>query len=300
MATLVSGLPVGLNAAVFIVQHIDPRSTGELAAILGRAGPLPSAMAVDGEAIAFGEIRVARPDHHLILEKDCIRVVQGPKENRSRPAIDPLFRSAAHIYRSRVTGVVLTGYLDDGTAGLWAIKRAGGIAVVQDPADAEHPDMPKNALNGVQVDHCVPIKDMARLMVDLTNTPAGETPPKVEQEFEEVPGIVYVCPDCGGPLREIKIGNEKLVRFRCLVGHAYSMITLLEAHAEARESVLWSAAVALTHEALLAERASEHAMTQNEQRSATSLRLEAEKARQQAQTIRDMLTSSPARGAASA
>lgn len=294
LQTLVGGFPADLNAAIYIVLHVAPRTPSHLAGILGRATPLPTAVAVDGETISFGEIRVPRPDYHLLLEPGKARVIQGPKENRSRPAIDTLFRSAAHTYGGRVIGVVLTGYLDDGTAGLWSIKRAGGLAVVQDPDDAEHPEMPKNAADGTEVDHIVPLKDMAKLLVELASIPAGTQAPRPD-DVQEVPGVVYVCPDCNGPLREIKIGNEKLVRFRCLVGHAFSMMTLLDGHAEARESALWTAVVSLDHQAMLADRAAQHATSRDEPEAAAALTSEAENARSQADLIRGLLRSNPAR-----
>jgi two-component system chemotaxis response regulator CheB len=294
LETLVGGLPSDLQAAVFIVLHIGPRADDLLASILGRAGRLRCASAVDGERIPFGEVRVAPPDYHLMLEYERVVVVRGPKENRSRPAIDTLFRSAARAYGNRVIGVVLTGKLDDGTAGLWAVKRGGGIAVVQDPADAEFPDMPKNARDGVDVDHSVPLKDIADLLTSLTAIPAIGGEPIVDEDHE-VPGVVYVCPDCNGPLREIKIGNEKLVRFRCLVGHAFSMMSLLEGHAEATESALWSAVVSLEHEAMFADRAATHALATGEADVATTLANEATRARKQVQVLRGMLVSKPSR-----
>ena len=287
---LIGGLPADFPAAVFIVLHMNGREPSQLAQILTKAGHLPVAMAVDGEPISFGEVRVARPDHHLIIEQGRLCVIQGPKENRHRPAIDALFRSAAREFGGRVIAVVLTGNLDDGTAGLWAVERAGGLTVVQDPQDAEYPDMPKNARAGVDIDHCVALRDMPRLLVSLANIPLVEEA-KMEDHTHEVPGVAYLCPDCNGPLREIKIGNEKLVRFRCLVGHAFTMMTLLEAQAEVREARLWSAVVALEHEAFISERAAEHARTHNDLQAAAVLVQEAELARQHGQVIRKMIVS---------
>ena len=288
LETLVGGLPADLQAAIFIVLHVGPRADDMLAAILGRHTNLKCASAADGEPIAIGEVRVAPPDYHLMLEQGRMVLTHGPKENRSRPAVDTLFRSAAAAYGNRVIGVVLTGNLDDGTAGLWAIKRGGGIAVVQDPEDAEYADMPRNARGGVSVDYTVPLKEMASLLTRLTAAPALGNEPAVDDE-SEVPGIVYVCPDCNGPLREIKIGNERLVRFRCLVGHRFSMVTLLEGHAAATESALWSAVVALEHEALFADRAAKHATAQNEPETAAGLAEEATRAREQVQGLRGYL-----------
>ncbi len=288
LRTLMGGLPPSLPAAVFVVMHLDPRSPSVLADLLGRAGKLRTMAATDGEPIPYGEVRVAPPDHHLILERERVVVAHGPKENRSRPAIDTLFRSAALAFRTRVIGVVLTGNLDDGTAGLWSIKRAGGIAVVQDPQDAEFPDMPKNARDAVAIDHCVPLAGMAALLTRLTTMSAPEADMTIADD-DDVPGVVYVCPECHGPLREVRTGNEKVVRFRCLVGHAYSMVTLLEAHTEARESTLWSALVSLEHQALLSDRAARHASSRNETGIADGLTAEAAKAREQGDVLRGFL-----------
>lgn len=296
LQSLIRALPKNLPAAVLIVMHLDPRSPSVLGEILARAGLLRCRAAIDDEPIPFGEIRVARPDYHLTIDRERVHILQGPKENRSRPAIDTLFRSAADAFGSRVIGVVLTGHLDDGTAGLWAIKRAGGITVVQDPQDAEYPEMPKSATESVTVDHCVPLRDMASLLARLTEVPAAEDTIMIKEDHD-VPGVVYVCPDCDGPLREIKTGNERLVRFRCLVGHAFSMKTLLEGHAEAREAALWTAVVSLEHQAMIAERAARQATSLEDTASATTLTAEAAEARKQGRMIRAMLMTSPSRKA---
>ena len=173
---IIKQLPHDLNAAVFIVWHVSPHSRSMLPEILSRAGKLEVKHPADGESIQPGKIYVARPDRHLLLEAGRVRLTKGPKENRFRPAVDPLFRSAAYAYGARVVGVVLTGALDDGTAGLWAIKDRGGIAVVQDPAEAEQPSMPSSALNNVQVDYCLPISEIPPLMVTLTQQSVGSKP----------------------------------------------------------------------------------------------------------------------------
>jgi two-component system chemotaxis response regulator CheB len=166
---LVGGLLRDLSAAVFVVLHIPPDSPSYLPSILADAGPLPTTTAVDGALIERGHIYVAQPDHHLLLDaSDRMRTTRGPKENRARPAIDPLFRSAAAAYGARVIGVVLTGSLNDGTAGLYMIKQCGGTAIAQDPNDATEPSMPLCALSNVKVDHCVPLERIAPLLVRLT------------------------------------------------------------------------------------------------------------------------------------
>jgi two-component system, chemotaxis family, protein-glutamate methylesterase/glutaminase len=162
---LCTGLPGNLKAAVFIAQHTSPSARSELPSILGRAGALPVSHAAEGEPIRTGHIYVAPPDRHLLVKPGYMLVRKGPKENRVRPAADPLFRSAAVAYGPRVVGMVLTGMLDDGTAGLMAIKRCGGVAVVQDPSDAEWPDMPRHAKQMVAVDFCRPLAALADLVV---------------------------------------------------------------------------------------------------------------------------------------
>jgi chemotaxis response regulator CheB len=161
LTRLVAGLPPNLPAAVHVVQHTGPGAPGLLGQILDRVGPLPVRMAVDGEPFAFGEIRVAPPDHHLLLTTDGVRLDRGPIENRVRPAIDVLFRSAAIALGSRVIGVVLTGNLSDGAAGLRAIKQCGGISLVQAPEDALYPDMPRNAIRNDHPDAVLPLEALA-------------------------------------------------------------------------------------------------------------------------------------------
>ena len=251
-------LPADLPAAVLVVLHMPPQSSSRLPQILSRAGALPATHPTDKELIRPGHIYVARPDFHLLVEKDRVRVVRGPRENRSRPAIDPLFRTAAVSYGPRVVGVILTGALDDGTSGLWAIKQRGGIAVVQNPEDAFISSMPANALEYVEIDHCLPLSELPALLARLAREPAeaeGAYPVPKDMEFEsklaasdsatseseERPGALsaFTCPECKGPLWELHDGN--LVRFRCRQGHAYTADTMLNGQSEAVEDALWTA-----------------------------------------------------------
>src|SRR5437588_1316031 len=169
LVKLVRGLPADLPAAVFVVLHIPAHSPSLLPAILSRAGRLPAVHSTDNTKIEPGCIYIAPPDNHMLIEQDHICVVRGPKENRHRPAVDPTLRSAALTSGPRVIGVILTGALDDGTAGLLAVKRRGGIAVVQDPQDALYPSMPQNAIEYVDVDHIVPLSQMASLLKRLVD-----------------------------------------------------------------------------------------------------------------------------------
>jgi two-component system chemotaxis response regulator CheB len=174
LAKLVSGLPGDLPAALFVVLHIPANTTSMLPAILQRAGPLPVSHPIDGAKIECGHIYVASPDHHLLVEHGNIRLIWGPTENRHRPAIDPLMRSAAIAYGPRVIGVLLSGMDGDGTAGLRAIKRRGGLAVVQDPAEALFPSMPENALAYARIDHTVTSRELGPLLGRLARCPADD------------------------------------------------------------------------------------------------------------------------------
>src|SRR4051812_28114126 len=244
LAEVARGLPADLPAAVFVVWHLAPGSLGVLPRVLGEAGPLPAANAADGEEVRPGRVYVAPPDRHLVLEPGRVRVTRGPRENRFRPAVDPLFRSAALASGPRVVGVVLTGALDDGTAGLWAVKARGGVAVVQDPAEATFPWMPRSALAHVRVDHVLPLAHIPPLLARLARGgPApAEGSPVPEQMGVEArialgdnalqagvmglgPPSPYTCPECHGTLLQMKTGG--LLRFRCHTGHAYTLSSLL-------------------------------------------------------------------------
>jgi two-component system, chemotaxis family, protein-glutamate methylesterase/glutaminase len=257
---LAAGLPRELPAAVFVVWHLSPGVKSALPEVLSRAGPLPAANPQDGDAIENGRIYVAPADHHLLLERGYVRVARGPKENRFRPAVDPLFRSAAYVYGPRVVGVVLSGALDDGTAGLWTIKLRGGTAVVQEPADASNRSMPLNALENGAVDHKLPAAQVGPLLARLAREPAAPQPLIPGRELRKIEHEVriaeqhealeehvmaygelspYTCPQCHGVLTEIREGS--IVRFRCHTGHAFSSGTLLDSTSELIEARLWDA-----------------------------------------------------------
>jgi two-component system, chemotaxis family, protein-glutamate methylesterase/glutaminase len=303
---IVSGLPRDLPAAVFVVLHVSPRGTTKFPEILSRAGHIPAAHALDKEPIRPGRIYVAPPDFHLLLRNGTIRLVRGPKENNARPAIDATFRTAARIYGPRVVGVVLSGALDDGTAGLAAIKERGGIALVQDPGDALFPDMPRNAMEAVKIDYCLPTREIASLLVRLALEPVkGETAPPVPEEMqkeseieamdmgtiedEEKPGTpsVFGCPECGGVLWELQ--DDELLRFRCRVGHAYGAEGLLAAQSESLDTALWSAFRALEENAALCRRLAKQALKNQRIKSAKLFEGRAEAAERQADAIRRVL-----------
>ena len=273
LRSLCRGLPADLPAAVFMVLHIAPEGGSILPELLSRAGPLPAVHPpADGEGVRFerGRIYVAPPDRHMVIEGDRVRAVMSAKENRHRPAADPLFRSAARHHGPHVVGVVLTGALDDGAAGLAAIKRQGGLAVVQDPEDALFPSMPRTAMQHVAVDHSVSLAEMPALLArlasdDLEHAPLG-VPEALEVETrittmnrpepEDVARIgrpsMFTCPECHGTLFEID--DDKLLRFRCHVGHAYTAEALAADQSEALEATLWAAVRAFEERAELADR----------------------------------------------
>ena len=183
---LVGQLPTDVPASIFIVQHMAPHNSGEpLLRRLNRHKAFQPKLAENGGRFKPSRIYIAPPDSHLLVKKDRMLIAKGARENRHRPAIDPLFRSAAVAHGARVIGVVLTGMLDDGTAGLMAIKRCGGVAIVQDPRDAAYSGMPMNALNNVDVDFCVSIAEMGPLLTELVHQPHGRSkavPPDIRTE----------------------------------------------------------------------------------------------------------------------
>lgn len=280
---LVGGLPKDLGAAVFVVWHLSANAHGVLPSVLEKAGSLPAAHGVDGEEIMPGRIYVAPPDHHLLIEENRVRVTKGPKENRFRPAVDTLFRSAAYSCGTRVIGVILSGALDDGTAGLWTIKHRGGTAIVQEPADAEFSSMPESALREVNVDYSVPVSEMADLLIRLTSEEISEereismdeikkTEIEVRIAAEESGfevGVMslgdispYTCPDCHGVL--IKIKDGKINRFRCHTGHAYSAVTLLANVTERIEDSMWGAMREMEESIMLLREMSRHFAESNQ------------------------------------
>ncbi len=288
MQVLAAALPADLPASIFVVLHTAAYSENILPHLLERAGPLPASNARDWEEIKPGHIYVAPADYHLVLEPSgYTRITRGPKENRFRPAVDPLFRSAAAAFGPRVIGIVLTGWLDDGTAGLWAIKERGGTAIVQRPEDALASSMPMNALKHVEVNHCVALKEIAPLLVRLTSAVSNEkaatpVPEAMELEVKIAKedkalqrGItewgdpsLYACPECHGVLLQLQEGSN--LRFRCHTGHAYSLETLLSEFHEQTEATLWGALRSLEESILLMRGMASH-LTKHQQDSAAAL-----------------------------
>jgi two-component system, chemotaxis family, protein-glutamate methylesterase/glutaminase len=212
LQVLVAGLPSTLPAAVFVVVHLAPRSRSFLPQILTRSGPLIAIHPENGTPIESGRIYVAPPDHHLILERDHVHLGMGPQENRHRPCINVMFRSAAVAYGPSVAGVVLTGQLDDGTAGLWDIKRQGGVVIVQRPEDAAYPSMPLSALREVEVDYTIPVAEMGTLLGRLSSDDEeGATVPEHGPSEPKLTDLT--CPDCRGTIWEVRRGRH--AEYRC-------------------------------------------------------------------------------------
>jgi two-component system chemotaxis response regulator CheB len=305
LSRLMHELPGDLAAAVFVVLHIPADAVSILPDILSRAGPLPATHAQDCEPIAPGRIYVAPPGRHLLLKDGAVAVVAGPRENRHRPAIDPLFRTAARVYGPRVIGVLLTGAGDDGVAGLRAIKSRKGLAVVQDPADAAHPDLPRTALEFVTVDHVAPLAKLAPLLTQLVAEPPAAAPSPVSRrlraeakmaevdldtiEDEDKVGhpSVYSCPDCGGVLWEVE--GDDLLRFRCRVGHSYTASALADEQTDILEKALWASFRMLEENASFARRLAVRARRAGQTSLAERQLTRAEESAQQAAAIRQMI-----------
>ncbi|MDZ4807760.1 MAG: chemotaxis protein CheB [Bacteroidota bacterium] len=255
---LVSHLKENIDAAYFIVMHLSRTSISDF--LVHRLQPhtfLKCVLAKEDTGIEKGHIYVTSPNQHLLVRKNTIILGRGPEENRWRPSIDVLFRSAAAAYSTRVIGVVLTGSLDDGTTGMLAIKRSGGTCIVQDPNEAEYPDMPLSVLNNMEVDYCIPLHQMGDTIFEITKSNPEEiaAPQDVIIESEIAERVVvdygnvkqlgdksiYACPDCGGGLWYISKQNGKPDRYRCHIGHSYSEKDLVVKQGEILESTLWIA-----------------------------------------------------------
>lgn len=283
LQTIITSLPADFPASIFVVVHMPADYPSILAKVLSHAGDLPARSPADLEPIQRNRIYVARPDHHLSIEDGRVRVLRGPRENRHRPAIDPLFRTAAREYGRRVIGVVLSGLQDDGSAGLYAVKRRGGVAIVQDPKETPWSEMPGKALTYASPHYVLQSQDIGPSLIQLvaTSEPAmvkknsrqkksngknhknkfsgtgGLESPTVNMETtspEEGEGTpsVFACPECHGVLWELK--DEKMVRFRCRVGHSFGADSLAEELSIASESALWAAVRALEEKAAMQRR----------------------------------------------
>ncbi|HET8660695.1 MAG TPA: chemotaxis protein CheB [Micromonosporaceae bacterium] len=318
LRVLVAGLPAGLDAAVLVVLHIPRRAPSALPAILNRSGPLPAAHAVDGELLDAGRIYVAPPDHHLLVSAGRVRLSAGPSENGHRPAVDPLFRSAAQWAGPRTVAVVLSGSRDDGTAGAAAVVRRGGRLLVQDPDEALHASMPRSAMELVGAERVVGAAKLGAALAELVEEVTQAPPPAVpEAEGEPFEGAVppgenlliletamanmedlttdelsvqpsgLACPSCHGGLFELP--GEPAPRFRCRVGHAWSPQSLLDEQAEAFEGALWVALRSLEEKAELSRRLADLAILRGSLDRAEQCRTSSAAAEEAGRLIRQLI-----------
>lgn len=283
LSAVLAVLPADLAATIFVVQHLAPDKPSILPKLLGDVSDLPVRSPDDNESFKPGHVYVAAPDRQLLVGAATVRVLRGPQENRFRPSIDALFRSAARAHGTRVIGVVLTGYLDDGTVGLQAIKKRGGITVVQDPAEAAYPSMPASALRYVTIDHTVPIAEAGELLVRLVAAPAPTqdafpTTPEIEiesniaeqfmntKEFlnavEQIGArTTYSCPDCNGSIWQI--GSDEPLKLRCHVGHSFTGEVFLAEQSRNVESALWTAIRVMEEKVTFARQLAQRKREQN-------------------------------------
>lgn len=314
---LAASLPSNFPVPVCIVLHMASNGISTLGRILSRSGPNPAVSVADHARLAPGTLYVACPDRHLVVEPGVVRSVHGPRENRHRPAVDPLFRSAAAAYGDRTIGVVLTGSGDDGSAGLLTIRLHGGVTIVQDPSEALAARMPEHALEAGAAEYCVPLRELGQLLLELLTHPNGHSelleahrvrergeetgmtePYSGGDSLEEIPGAAldpragealsgFTCPECGGRIWEAE--ENGLLRFRCRIGHSYSADTFLSSHTEAMEGALWAAVNSLEENAALSRRMAERARERNHVLSARRLDEKAGDTAEQARLLRAML-----------
>jgi two-component system chemotaxis response regulator CheB len=313
---LVRALPRVYTGTLFIVLHLSPEGTSVMAPILERAGSLGADQAVDGEMPKPGHIYVAPPDRHLLIGDDGrIALSAGPKENGHRPAVDPLFRSAAAVYGPRTVGVVMSGSRDDGTAGLRSVKEAGGMAVVQDPSEALAPSMPLSAIEHVSVDAVRPAEKIAALLVQLATVErapvssgngSGGSAAKDAADAREPEVMIsaspitpgnssgLTCPECSGALWEVK--EHELIQYRCRVGHVYSLESMLAEQARSVEAALWAGVAALEERAQLMRRVANRIKSKESTKVQDKFSADAAMAERQAILLRDAVTEYAARG----
>lgn len=304
LRTLVSGLPADFPGTLLIVLHVPRTGASALPQILDRAGPLPVRQAVNDDPIRPGEVLVAPPDRHLVVYDDRVTLSKGPTENGHRPAVDVLFRSAAKVLGPRVIGVVLSGALDDGTAGMVAVRLRGGVGVVQDPDEALHAGMPRSALQAADPEHVVPVAKMAALLGELVteDAPGADLASElmeVETGMAELnadainkpdrPGVPagFACPDCNGSLYQIEEGG--LVRYRCRVGHAWSQRGLLAQQSSALEGALWMALRSLEEKSELTRDMARRAVANGHRLSGDTFERQSAEALRAAGLLRDLI-----------
>jgi two-component system, chemotaxis family, protein-glutamate methylesterase/glutaminase len=296
LTALVRGLPVDSRLAVLVVLHMPVGASSRLPEILSRAGPLPARAAVSGALPRPGYIHVAPPDRHLVLSGGRMVLMDGPRENGFRPAIDPLFRSAARSAGTRAIGVILSGTMDDGVAGLAAIKALGGTTIVQDPADAMCGALPEAALEAVTPDHVLAASAIGPLLGELGHSPAPTLPRLLDAASQDLAadpmtldatGVDLSCPECGGALQEVAVGS--LRRYRCRVGHVLSPESLLNGQGIALESALWAAVRTLEETATVSRRLAERSRQSGAEAAARRFEARQVDAAQRADVVRQAI-----------
>jgi two-component system chemotaxis response regulator CheB len=305
---LVAGLSPDLAAAFFVVVHIPPDYPSYLPEILSYAGPLPVVEAADGDPIEAGRIMVAPSDHHMLVERGHVTVARGPKENLTRPSVDPLFRSAAHAYGARVIGVLLSGNMSDGVSGLWTIKHFGGLAILQSPEEAKYPSMPLNALAQVEVDYSLPVAEMPALIERLLSEPVFTEPAMEEVDKERLDlevsvarndyafddglrgmgaASIYSCPECHGVLQ--KIDEGPLIRFRCHTGHAFTPEALIAGVARDVDTAMIKALRALQESVMLLEQLGNELANDGQPETGKEFLRKAQEARKKASALHELI-----------
>jgi two-component system chemotaxis response regulator CheB len=290
LQTILAALPENFPGSIFAVLHTSEDNTGLLPPVLNKVSRVPAFYAVHDTPILPGRIYLAPPGRHLRIERSRVRLSAGPRENRHRPSADVLFRSAALAYGPRVIGVVATGHLDDGSSGLAAIKARGGLAVVQDPADALAPSMPRSAIDATDVDFILPLEEIGPKLVDLvmakeSDISVGVQPHSIDSAKKT--NARYSCPECGGALNEVQEGGME--RFRCRVGHTYSPESLFEDQSEALERALWAAIRSLEEHAEFSARLADKSVSRNHGHLAERFRERASSSREHASVLRELL-----------
>jgi two-component system, chemotaxis family, protein-glutamate methylesterase/glutaminase len=310
---ILSAMPRDVEAALLAVLHTADHSGSMLPQILQRRSNMHVSHPCDRDPIQRGRVYIAPPGFHMIVEQGFLRVLQGPRENLHRPAIDPLFRSAAAAYSRRVIGVILTGMLGDGTAGLMVVSARGGEAIVQDPDSASFPSMPRSALDQVPHAHVLPLDQIAAFLLQLIGE---DLPPETEPASSSSLGQAslgavketriaelnmdevssedrlghpspFACPDCGGVLWEIE--QRGFLRFRCRVGHAFTAQDLGVQQRQAVETALWEALRALEESASLYRRMAGRAKTSHRELPARLYLERASNTESNSKILRDFL-----------
>lgn len=308
LTALLATLRAEMNAAFFVVQHLSPNYVSHLPQVLSRRCALSVAFATDGKPIECNSVFVAPPDHHLLISKDAMFVTRGPKENRFRPSIDALFRSAAYCHGPDVIGIVLSGALDDGTSGLWAIKRLNGIAIVQEPSEAAFDSMPSSALDQVEIDYCLPVREVGGVLTRLANEArlkeaehADADRRRIEMEvaiasegdafrkgvMEAAQLTPFTCPECHGVL--VQINEGKVTRYRCHTGHGYSRSALLSDIMEKVDESYWGAMKSLEEAAMLLNRLGQEYADRGQAEAAAVFSRREHYAVEQSRQLRDAL-----------